>query len=141
MGTRHSGYDRADGDFYSEPPWTISALLRHVPMCGSIHDPCCGIGTVVDTAAGVGFEATGADVADRAGGRFPVRDFLNDETSYTNFVFNPPYRLTLEFVRHARCQVAHGGHVAALAPLGSSALNQGIPFTRSKLQLHWSCLS
>ena len=91
MGTRHSGYVRADGDFYSEPPWAVTALLHHVPMCGSIHDPCCGIGTIVDTATSKRLQAAGADIVDRAIGRFPIRDFLGDETSYTNLVFNPPY--------------------------------------------------
>ena len=34
-------------------------------------------------------QATGADIVDRADGRFPVRDFLADNTRYTNLVFNP----------------------------------------------------
>src|SRR5690348_5609720 len=118
MGIRHSGYARADNDFYSEPGWAVLALLHHAPISGPIHDPCCGIGTVVDTAILEGLQATGADIADRAGGRFPVQDFLCDETRYTNLVFNPPYRLTLEFVSHAMTQVMHGGHVAALVPIG-----------------------
>jgi hypothetical protein len=136
MSTRHSGYDRADGDFYSEPAWSVAALLHHVPMCGSIHDPCCGMGTVVDVVTSKGLQATGADIADRASGRFPIQDFLSDETKYTNLVFNPPYRLTLKFVHHALDLVAHGGNVAALVPLGFLASQRRHPlFSRPECAL------
>ncbi len=136
MGIRNSGFARADGDFYSEPAWTVAVLLHHVPMCGPLHDPCCGIGTVVDTAIIEGFQATGADIVDRAGGRFPTRDFLQDETIYTNLVFNPPYRLTPDFVHHALAHVAHGGHVAALVPLGFLASQRRYPlFNRPEFAL------
>ena len=136
MGTRHSGYVRADGDFYPEPTWAVTALLQHVPMCGPIHDPCCGMGTVVDAATSEGLQATGADIVDRADGRFPLRDFLADQTEYVNLVFNPPYRLTLEFVHHALAHAAHGGHVAALVPLGFLASQRRYPlFNRPEFAL------
>jgi hypothetical protein len=105
-------------------------------MCGPIHDPCCGIGTVVDAASNEGLQATGADIVDRADGRFPVRDFLAEETRYTNLAFNPPYRLTLEFVQHALASVAHRGHVAALVPLGFLASQRRYPlFNRAEFAL------
>lgn len=118
MGTRHPEYARADGDFYVEPSWTVSALFRHVALRGKLHDPCCGSGTIIETAIQQGFEASGADIADRANGRFPVRDFLTDSTTYPNLITNPPYKLAVEIICHALTRVPDGGHVAALVPIG-----------------------
>jgi hypothetical protein len=118
MGTRHSECPRADSDFYTEPAWTVAALLHHLLLSDGLHDPCCGSGTVIDTAASCGLKATGADIADRAARRFAVRDFLTDESTYRNIVTNPPYHLAPEIICHALAHVSDGGRVAALVPLG-----------------------
>jgi hypothetical protein len=118
MSTRHSEQPRAAGDFYVEPDWVPSALFGHLTLRGGLHDPCCGIGTIVDVAARHGIAATGADIADRSAGRFPVRDFLTDEGIYANVVANPPYRTALPIICHALNHVEAGGCVAVLMPIG-----------------------
>lgn len=93
MGTRHSHHPRAAGDFYTEPDWTVSALFHHAWPEQGLHDPCAGIGTIVDVATQYGLRATGADIADRANGRFAIRNFLTNQTVYSAVVTNPPYKL------------------------------------------------
>jgi len=50
------------------------------------HDPFVG---TLETAAQRGFAATGADLVDRCGGRFAVRDFFSDTGCYSNLVTSP----------------------------------------------------
>jgi hypothetical protein len=88
MATRHSEYLRQADEWYCEPAWVVDALLDALPNLAAVHDPCCGVGTVVDAAIRRGLVATGSDIADRAGGRFPVRDFLSDPARYPNIVSN-----------------------------------------------------
>jgi hypothetical protein len=121
MGTRNSGYERADENWYQEPPGCAQALFGEVLFAGGIHDPCCGKGTIIDVALRCGIEATGADIADRDGGRFPRRDFFNDKRSYPNIVFNPPNdkrrglnMLAARLILHGLERVPEGGLVAAL---------------------------
>lgn len=82
----------------------------------ALHDPCCGRGTVVDTALARGIAASGADIADRAQGRFLVRDFLQDDAIYPNLVMNPPYDRdrAVAIILHAFEHIAPGGRVAVL---------------------------
>jgi hypothetical protein len=127
MTTRHSEYVRAADDFYTEPTWTVAALFHHMPLHGGVHDPCCGIGTIIDVALSRGLKATGADIADRAGGRFQVRDFLSDQSTYPNVATNPPFRLAVPIVSHALAHVAEGGYVAALVPLTFLASQRRYP--------------
>jgi hypothetical protein len=136
VGQRHSGRARADGDFYCEPAWCVEALFQHLILRDGVHDPCCGLGTIVDVAAGLGMGATGADIVDRAGGRFPVQDFLSDETVYENIVINPPYRPAEAIIRHALAHVEPGGRVAVLVPIGFLASQRRYPlFARPDSEL------
>jgi hypothetical protein len=117
VGTRHPEYPRADGDFYVEPSWVVCTLLHHLHLQNGIHDPCCGVGTIVDTALQHGLQATGADIVDRARGRFPIRDFLADTSIHANVVTNPPYTTTAELIHYALDHVVERGRVAALVPI------------------------
>jgi hypothetical protein len=117
MSQRHSGRERAAGDYYSEPPACAKALFNTLGLFpGGFHDPCVGRGTIVDVGLGYGCTATGADLCDRAAGRFSVRDFLEDHQRYPNVVTNPPFNLAVDFVVHALELVTEGGRVAILAP-------------------------
>ena len=105
MSTRHSGRPRAIGDFYVEPAWADAALFATLPNLTALHDPCCGLGTIVDAARACGITATGADITDRADGRFAVRDFLSDQGVYPNVITNPPFALAVRIAEHALAQV------------------------------------
>lgn len=136
MGTRHSEHPRAAGDFYVEPAWAVSPMFQHLQLTRGLHDPCCGIGTIIDAADRQGIMATGADIVDRAAGRFPVRDFLTDERTYANIVVNPPYRLALSIIYHALEHIEVSGCVAVLVPIGFLASMRRHPlFVRPECEL------
>jgi hypothetical protein len=116
MPERHSEYLRSPDDFYVEPAWVAHLLFDAVEF-RNIHDPCCGLGTIVDAALAAGIAATGADLVDRAQGRFGVQDFLSDSTPRSNVVTNPPFLASVGVVRHALEVVPDGGRVAAIAPI------------------------
>jgi hypothetical protein len=119
MASRHSGYPRDKNDFYLEPDWCVEQMLDAVSFDGAIHDPCCGIGTIVSAAQRRGIAATGADLIDRAEGRFPVVDFFADTAVRENIVSNPPFhRGKLEQVlEHALRHVVPGGRIALLTAM------------------------
>jgi hypothetical protein len=116
VSVRHSDYTRAELDFYVEPAWTVHPLLERLPI-SVLHDPCCGVGTIVTTAVQRGLVATGSDIVDRAGGLFPVKDFLADNSVYANVVTNPPFRHAARIIDHALGHVIDGGRVAVLVPI------------------------
>jgi hypothetical protein len=78
----------------------------------------CGLGTIVDVALRRGIEASGADIVDRACGRFSVCDFLADARCQPNIISNPPYRFAALLVSHALKHLREGGKVAILVPVG-----------------------
>ena len=116
MGTRHSEYRKDPLGWYVDHPDVATALFDRLDALGIglevLHDPCCGEGNIVDVALVRGIRATGADIVDRAAGRFGVRDFLQDTRRYENIVMNPPYdKRALEFIRHGLAHVLPGGKV------------------------------
>lgn len=98
-------YARDPFNFYLDPAYCSELLFAAEPFVGEIHDPACGIGTIVDAAMRRGLQASGADIVDRAQGRFPVRDFMLalPMKQVDNVVSNPPYskRLLVPFIRRA----------------------------------------
>ena len=97
MGERPSEYIRDENDWYVEPEWCVKALTEHVSIVGTVHDPCCGMGTIPKW-----FDpySTGADIMDRGYG-FPVRDFLTDDIKHDTIVTNPPYGIAQAIIEHA----------------------------------------
>ena len=96
MGTRHSEYREDPLGWYVEHPDVSIALFDKLDELGLsldvLHDPSCGQGNIIDVALARGIRATGADIVDRASGRFAVRDFPQDTRTYRNIVNNPPYK-------------------------------------------------
>jgi hypothetical protein len=115
MGERHSDFNRDADDWYVEPEWCVHRLLDRYPDLNTIHDPCCGRGTIVDVALSRGIEATGSDLIDRADGRFPSRDFLCGPERHRSIVTNPPFKIAERIVAQALMMVAPGGIVAVVA--------------------------
>ncbi len=117
MVERHSEYERDEHDHYVEPAWCVDVLLAAYPeeLSHGIFDPCAGLGTIPDRAILRGFPATGADLIDRANGRFPVQDFLTDHRERPSIVTNPPFKIAVAIVQHALSVVPEGGIVAVIA--------------------------
>lgn len=95
MGERTSEYTRDGDDWYVEPAWCVEALKARIDFSGTIHDPCCGMGTIPQIMNG-----TGSDLVDRGYG-YPVADFLADHTPREHIVTNPPYGMAQEIIEHA----------------------------------------
>lgn len=115
MGERHSEFDRDANDWYVEPAWCVERLLDRYPEITALHDPCCGIGTIVHVALDRGISASGSDLVARAGGRFPVRDFLTFARREPSIVTNPPFKIAEQIVRHAMSVTEEGGIIAVVA--------------------------
>jgi len=113
--TRSHTFELAKDEFYLEPVWTNDRLFEEEQFSGAIHDPFCGVGTVVDAAIRAGYEATGSDLNDHDGkGRFPLGDWMLETRRFDNIVTNPPYKFcfdkgavpTLKALHLARRKVA-----------------------------------
>ena len=114
MGERHSKRERDPLDWYVEEEWNVQALFDRIQFRGHIHDPCCGIGTIVKVTKKNGYVATGSDIVKRARG-FKVSDFLTSEERHENIIMNPPYKLAHRMILRALALTQ--GRVAALMPI------------------------
>lgn len=102
-------FERDELDWYQEPCRVTEQLLAVERFSGSVHDPCCGSGTIPDALVAAGYHASGADITCRYSGTLPgwwtpQRDFLTDQRRYKNMCMNPPYfsgKGTEAFIRHA----------------------------------------
>jgi hypothetical protein len=116
MGERPSEYERAANDWYVEPAGVVDRLFDNISFEAGVHDPCCGLGTIVEVARRRGILATGADLIDRASGKFPVRNFFDDKADYArNIVTNPPFNRAMDVVEHALQRLAGAYRVAIIA--------------------------
>ena len=129
---RHKGnWVHDENDWYVEESWCADELLDFFPFSGHIHDPACGMGTIVKACQAKGFHATGSDKIDRGYGT-PVIDFIENPNGVGNpdyIITNPPFYRgvgTRKFMDNALMVAGKG--VAILAPL---------PFLASQGRLRW----
>lgn len=107
-------WDRAPDEWYQEPRRVTEQLLAAEIFPGTIHDPCCGRGNIVEAVnAFHGAEkAFGTDLVDRFPEGLPgwhrgLLDFLGDEAllrGADSIVMNPPFgksKLAEAFIRRA----------------------------------------
>lgn len=141
VGQRHSKYNRADHDYYVEPRWCVHGLFSCVQqlLFGEVHDPCAGSGVVVAVALERGFVVSAADIVDRAGGRFPTRDFFDDFDIYSNIICNPPFGRAAELIaKSIDYNLRDNGKVAVLVPTSFLASASRYPlFSRPEFDAVW----
>lgn len=97
-------WERDPDDWYVEPAWCDTALFAVEQFQGVVHDPCCGLGRVLDAAKAAGCETFGGDIVDRgASARHPflLHNFIANPYVCENIAFNPPYKYDDEAVRAA----------------------------------------
>ena len=115
---RHAYADRGL-DFYPTSPVATPALLRVEPLPMCIRDPACGSGNITQALRTAGHTVIASDLIDRGCPNSEAGvDFLLEQRARdgcTCVVFNPPYRLAPQFIRHA---FALYPHVVALLRLG-----------------------
>jgi hypothetical protein len=92
-------YYRVENNYYREPRWAVERLFDHEPLKGSVHDPCCGGGTIVSVALDRSLIATGSDIIPNWGFG-EVKDFRDLDTRVDNWVLNPPFPQIVEIVEH-----------------------------------------
>jgi len=107
--------NREKNDFYPTPPHATEALLRVEKFDGAIWEPACGDGAISKVLEAAGYQVISTDLVDRSYGE-TRRDFLMEyRPAAPNIVTNPPFKLSLEFVRKALELTS--GKVAILARL------------------------
>lgn len=92
-------------DWYVEEQWVDHRLFERERFDGSICDPACGLGRIVEAAQSAGFrDAWGQDIVERSRHCRRVSDFLADDFSGRppdNIISNPPFKLAQEFTARA----------------------------------------
>jgi hypothetical protein len=93
-------WEKSANEWYVEEPWTNERLFDVEAFDGKVHDPCVGMGRMVDGGAKAGVDVTGTDIVQRDK-RFAVRDFFEHNWRYDNIATNPPFGDSDRFLRHA----------------------------------------
>jgi hypothetical protein len=109
---RSSGYEREASDWYVEPRRAIDRLLDTEHFVGSVWDPACGGGNIINACLDRGMHAIGSDIIQRGaativGDFLQMRDVLGD-----NIICNPPFNIAVDFVLHGLQLIS--GKVAVL---------------------------
>lgn len=111
-------------NWYVEEPWCAERLFNRIGFAGTIHDPCCGMGTIPRAARKAGYHVTGSDIANRAFAThhtdpgFKIVRYQDDRRIHDNIITNPPFddvnKCPWPFIRWALTHVHH--QVALLVP-------------------------
>lgn len=104
-------------DFYTEQSWVSELIIQAERFAGKVLDPCCGNGTIGRAFAARNHPILSTDLCERPYGMSGM-DFLDPATEYgrvDHIVCNPPFRLTLPFIRRG-LQLARQS-VAMVVPL------------------------
>lgn len=95
-------WKRDELEHYVEPHWCSERLFDVEPFVGTIEDPCCGFGRVVDAAIKHEHAAFGTDIVNRGyRDQHHESDFLTQDAQVANIVANPPFDIFQEFAAHA----------------------------------------
>jgi len=124
-------YPRVD-EHYVEPSWVSERLFQEEKFTGSIYDPACGFGRILESAQKYGHHAYGCDIAERGGGiYYRTQDFLKSTSNHNNIVSNPPFDSYQDFAQHAL--VRADKKVALIMPtarLNAARWLEGTPLRR-----------
>jgi hypothetical protein len=113
-GERSKRWERADYDWYVEPPRAVEQLLSAISFGDDlIWDPCCGRGGVLDVARQWGHPTVGSDIIDRQPRhrfiRANVLTQLAAMPSYpgreTSVISNTPYSYEKDIAERIICHI------------------------------------
>ena len=111
-------------DFYATPSEAVLALLKVEKFTGTIWEPACGDGAIVDIMRAAGHRVYATDLVDRNCHDSESRvDFLMEKAPSFHIgaiVTNPPYALAKQFVAHALTLVPKVAMLLRLAFLEGS---------------------
>ncbi len=108
-------WDKHEDEYYPEPKWVGRRLFEEEPFQGSVCDPCCGRGNMLEGAAAAGLSVAGFDLVDR-GCRYleGIGSFLDSTGRHQNIATNPPFELAEAMALHALPLVS--GKIAMVYP-------------------------
>lgn len=93
-------WKREAAEWYIEPVWCSARLFEVEQFSGTIQDPSCGMGRIVQSALAAGLSAFGTDIVDR-GACDVTSDFFRQKTRVANIVSNPPFKIFKPYALHA----------------------------------------
>jgi len=116
--TTHSDTTREKNDWYSTPKHAVTKLLELEDFPKYIYEPCCAEGSISRVLESLNFKVKSEDLYDRGYGKSGI-DFLKVPNKKINYsvITNPPYKLSVPFIRKALEIVTKGNKVAMLLPL------------------------
>ncbi|WP_255608295.1 hypothetical protein [Methylosinus sp. Sm6] len=89
-------------DWYVEESWVDHRFFEEEAFEGSIYDPACGLGRIVEAARAAGYnDVRGEDLVSRSMFCDRAVDFLSEDAGRQapdNICCNPPFRKSREFV-------------------------------------------
>ena len=100
VGSSRNNGDREVDDFYPTPAYAVEELLKRETFDGNIWECACGDGAISEVFKNKGFEVHSTDLINRGYGT--EMDFLQSDFVADNIITNPPYKLALDFVLHAK---------------------------------------
>jgi hypothetical protein len=96
-------WNKEPDGFYVEPEWCSVRLFEVEKFNGTVWDPACGIGRIVEAARRAGYRTLATDIVDRGCPRFDgLVDFFDcKRMPAANICTNPPFTRCDQFVRRA----------------------------------------
>ena len=104
LGQNKNNKEREVNDFYATPPKEVENILKHEEIVGSVLEPCCGMGHMVEGIKNSGYEGPiyCTDLINRGYGETGL-DYLSRDYPYTKdigtVIINPPFRNIENFVK------------------------------------------
>ena len=95
-------FERAADEWYCEPEWCSARLFQVEQFVGTIADPSCGFGRIVESALAAGLPAFGSDLVNRGYEKLVATgDFFQQKARVANIVSNPPFDVFKAYALHA----------------------------------------
>ena len=112
--SNHTDEVREVDDYYATDPHSVEMLLKNEKFCGDVWECACGGGHISEVLKAHGYNVFSTELVDRGYGD-PGIDFLNvNEKWMGDIITNPPFKLGLEFCKHAIDLIEDGHKVAML---------------------------
>lgn len=112
--TNHSNGVREINDFYATEPKAVEMLLEKEKFSSNIWECACGQGHISEVLKSHGYNVYSSDLIDRGYG-LGGQDFLKHQDKINcDIITNPPYKIALDFIKHALEINSVGNKVAFL---------------------------
>jgi hypothetical protein len=115
--TSHSDTIREKNDWYSTPSHAVIKLLELETFPKYIYEPCCAEGSISKVLESLKHKVKSEDLYDRGYGKSGVNFLTVTKKINASVITNPPYKLSVPFIRKALEIVTKGNKVAMLLPL------------------------